>query len=245
MSEMIIFDHGQKIEAATMGRIGVAKYTGSYKVDEKGNLHLLTSGELMLSRNTVIDAFLVGGGGAGGYRYHKFAGGGGGGYTNTVTRIQLEKGKKYTITIGNGGTGGKGSGDEYRGEDGEETKAFGKKAAGGLGGGPDYGGDGGSGGGGVTSGSASKDTGGTDGSDGNGTNAGKGQGTTTKAFGEKNEAVFSDGGRGGMLAAIADAKANTGNGGAGSHYIDIMSGISYRSGRSGGSGIVIIRETVM
>ena len=79
----------------------VFTYTGNCEVicedDNKENwrIKFLTTGELSLSMNMNIDAFLVGGGGHG-----NNSRGGGGGYTTTIKDINIKKGYNYIVNIG-------------------------------------------------------------------------------------------------------------------------------------------------
>ena len=129
------------------------------------------------------------------------------------------------------------------------------------------GGDGGSGGGAV-GGAKMVDgvtllyvyAGGVDGADGGGTETeigGTGQGRTTRAFEDVGGELFASGGDGGYWVALSPEKAgnplagaaNTGDGGDGDcswSYYDSqkVQRYSYRNGKSGGSGVVIIRKAV-
>lgn len=233
------------------------EYTGTYNERlEDGVVGLLTSGVLKFKKDTYIDAFLVGGGGSGNGTTARSgaAAGGGSGYTKTLTKILLQKGVSYPVSIGAGGA--------YRtdsseiGHAGGETTAFGTTVKGGQ---PStnkgVGGEGGSGGGGTTK------QGGSDGSNGSSSGAnlgGKGQGTTTREFGEATGKLYAGGGSGGIsdstLSGVAggaggggmggtsaamgrNGEANTGGGGGGKGS---MSGSNFHAG-AGGSGIVCIR----
>ena len=235
-------------------------YTGDYEIVQdddtpiadfaswKGNwkIRFLTSGDFTITNmhgfagGGVIDVFLVGAGGSGGngvwhdgyVQPNVRAGGAGGGYTKTQKNVPVISNTKYSVVIGSGAIP-KVSGSE--GTDGGSTSAFSVDAAGGHGtkktGHGAQGGDGGSGGG--NSGYA----GATDGN--GGTNAGQGQGTTTKEFAEATGKLYASGGSG---ASKANGQPNTGDGGSGGAYKD-TSGGTKSSGGSGGSGIVVIRNT--
>ena len=245
------------------------RYTGTceYICDDasSGNFRIKfkTSGKLLSTETTKIDAFLVGGGGGGadsdritdltqygGDTYRHGGAGGGGGYTTTKKNITLTKNTTYTITIGAGGL----KADDKKAGDGKTTSAFGANALGGKGGnvgsesnGAGIGGDGGSGGGNYSFYTPSP--GGSDGAN----SGGKGQGTTTAEFGETGRTLYSGGGAGGREsfnwyckdAAASEGggggtgengTANTGGGGGG--------GRGGNSGGNGGSGIVVIRNIV-
>ena len=196
----------------------------------------------------------MGGGGAGnGYGSSDVGAGGGGGYTKTLTKIILQQGTSYPITIGAGGAHSTSS-TSHLGLGGGNTTAFGATVNGGQ---PTTsvgaGGNGGSGGGGTTK------QGGSDGSNGLSSGAyigGKGQGTTTREFGEPSGKLYAAGGGGGIsdntTIGVAggdggggmggtyavnghDGEANTGSGGGGKG-----SNRNLYAG-SGGSGIVCIR----
>ena len=245
------------------------RYTGTceYICDDasSGNFRIKfkTSGKLLSTETTKIDAFLVGGGGGGadsdritdltqygGDTYRHGGAGGGGGYTTTKKNITLTKNTTYTITIGAGGL----KADDKKAGDGGTTSAFEATALGGKGGnvgsesnGAGIGGDGGSGGGNYSFYTPSP--GGSDGAN----SGGKGQGTTTAEFGETGRTLYSGGGAGGREsfnwyckdAAASEGggggtgengTANTGGGGGG--------GRGGNSGGNGGSGIVVIRNVV-
>jgi hypothetical protein len=239
-------------------RIPSFSYTGKYRTEMIGDMwyiYLLTDGALKMNYSKTIDAFLVGGGGGGGGAGggQNGAGGGGGGYTLTQKNVDITAGERYEIFIGAGGKGGSYS---VAGKDGGETKAFGLTALGGKGTTGNVGGDGGSGGG------SEGGSGGSNGSDGVAGSsyhtAGKGQGTTTRAFGEVDGALYAGGGGGGNRDRSgsgfpggeggggsgsngwgdgSDGTPNTGGGGGGAGEPD--DGIN--DGGNGGSGIVIIR----
>ena len=230
-------------------------------------IKFLTSGTLSLRDNTMVDAFLVGGGGAGATGTSGSAGGGGGGYTKTVKNISLSKLSAYKIVIGSGGkafstfvscdgTCTDTNGLSRGGQDGGASSAFGYTANGGKGG---YSGNGGS--------SSNSQYGGSSGSK-------KGQGYTTCEFEESKSGdrtdlsgcangvtAYSGGGIdsvGGPMAgggcscsggACSKGKENTG--GAGCGYYSMCThvggwhndpGWHCTNPSSGGSGIVIIRN---
>ena len=220
-------------------------YTGSYQiVDDNDNvittstgnwkIRFLTSGTLKFTElrgaANGIDVFLVGGGG----------GGGGGGYTKTKTAISVNENIEYKIQIGSGGS----ARYYYDGTTrGGTTTAFDQSALGGYSGYMGKGGDGGSGGGGAAY-MIDARRGGSDG--GSGANGGNGQGSTTREFGESTGKLYASGGTGGCSLGSSYAGSpgenNTGNGGGGGGGggdADTYSG----SGSTGGSGIVIIRDT--
>lgn len=233
------------------------EYTGTYneRLDD-GVVELLSTGTLKVTKDTYIDAFLVGGGGAGNGSSSQSgaAAGGGGGYTKTLTKVLLQKGVSYPVSIGAGGAYS--TGGIYIGLAGGETTAFGTTVNGGQRSTDKAtGGAGGSGGGGTAQ------KGGFDGSNGSSSSAyigGKGQGTTTREFGEATGKLYAGGGSGGssdntptgvaggdggggMGGTYAvkgrDGEANTGGGGGGKGS---NSGSNFHAG-SGGSGIVCIR----
>lgn len=233
-------------------------YTGDYEVvDDSDNaisdfanwksnwkIRFLTSGTFTVTKlngaEGGIDVFLVGGGAGGNYNYRGGAGGGSG-YTSTTQAVTVQVGVEYDIVIGAGGVGAKTSG----GRAGGVTSAFGSTANGGaaLSDNGSHGGDGGSGGGSGTldrekDGAYSKaGVGGTDGANGQGTNPGTGQGTTTREFGESGGTLYATGGVGCASKSTTPnpVSQNTGDGGNGAG-----GGIE---STSGGSGIVIIRNT--
>lgn len=230
-------------------------YTGNCNIRTDGVIEFLTSGDFIPNETINIDAFLVGGGCAGnGGGNSGAASGGGSGYTKTLTKILLQQGISYPISIGAGGTYSTTS--TYFGAAGGDTTAFGTTVKGGQ---PSTntgtGGNGGSGGGGTTT------QGGSNGSDGISSGAyigGKGQGTTTREFGEYTGKLYAGGGSGGISDNTTtgtaggdggggmggtyavnghDGEANTGSGGGGRG-----SNKNLHAG-SGGSGIVCIRKS--
>lgn len=231
--------NGSCVETPDKG-VPTFEYTGDYEiVDDDDNviedpenwtdnwkIRFLTSGELTFTElNSAIngiDVFLVGGGG----------GGGAGGYTTTQTNISISINTDYLISIGAGGSAGSA---------GESTSAFDVVANGGGGGYNIAGGSGGSGGGG---GGYSYDfyagVGGSDGSAGNSGSGsgGLGQVTTTREFEDSTATIYAGGGGGGGAGGSnsngVDGLINTGGGGGGGAYT--------KTGGSGGSGIVIIRN---
>lgn len=215
-------------------------YTGTYEILDEGdrnwNVKFLTSGTLILTRDLLIDAFLVGGGASAAVGGGSMAPGcGGGGYTSTYSGITLDRNTSYSVVIGAGGAAVTVSASE--GNDGGKTwiateatyyAEGGHKGLHALSTGK-VGGNGGSGGGGY------QGTGGTDGGDGlptSGWMGGYGQGTTTREFAEAAGTLYSEGGTPGG----GDQASNTGNG---SGYTVNSSLIpSYTAG----SGICIIRN---
>ena len=232
-----------------LGSITKFKYTGSYEyIDDGGGnwrIKFLTSGVFTPLRDIVIDAFLVGGGGgspimiSGGW-----SSGAGGGYTRTDKGISLTANAEYPIIVGAGGVG----------TSGNDTSAFGNVASGGKNGNSNRnnvidGGNGGSGGG-QLKGDTAYD-GGSDGSNGGRSilsqHGGVGQGTTTREFGEEtgtlyaggggaynSRSIFGKGGLGGDADGGTSAMDNTGGGAGGADNDSVT---------SGGSGIVVIRNT--
>ena len=250
----------------TVGEDYMFTYSGDCSVHDDGDgnwrVKFLTDGDLTMTNNTMIDAFLVGGGGGGGATTSndRGGGGGGGGYTKTIFNITLTSGNPYSIDIGAGGSGG-GSTTGTAGSAGKTTSAFSFSAAGGKGGksGSDgSGGAGGSGGGGGGYGSGT--TAGKGGSYGkNGStgivSGGKGQGTTTCEFGEGSTSscyngsdyAYGGGGAGGKGVSGSCAGSSVGGGGkcevAGTTNKGGGGG-GGNSGAKGGSGIVVIRNII-
>ena len=184
----------------------VYTFTGQHLLLDDGNgdwrIKFLSSGVLTwLSRDTMIDIFLVGGGGAGACHIYSAAGGAGG-YTNTIKSHKLINGSRTNITIGAGGT------SSYSGVTSGGATMFESFSASGGNGGKYSGANGGSGGGGSSDGNYPTKTsgkGGDGGSDGgNGTGGtgqenhpgGRGQGRTTREFGEPGGELYSGGGGG-------------------------------------------------
>ena len=247
------------------------KFTGSGYASgdqKKGMFTCFSSGTLTLDAQT-YDVFVVGGGASG--RAIKdtgfsAAGGGGGGYTAT------QKGIRYngtgTVVVGSGGIGP--SGDTTLSSPGSKSSiVLGSHTVTAEGGTSQtrsgntyfgtYGGSGGGSGGDRDRNDGHGYSGGTDGGRGeaNGTGA-TGQGTTTRAFGESNGALYAGGGGGGGAywdaarggsggiggggaggnpkSSGRDGASNTGGGGGGSGSSQL--GIA---GGDGGSGVVIIR----
>ena len=210
-------------------------YTGSYSVISDGTqgwrIKFFSSGTFTPKQPMTVDVFLVGGGGAGSYGSSNSSGavnGGGGGYTKTYKNIVLSANTGYTVMVGAGGLGVRGS----YGSDGGAS-SFGNYAA--LGGkiGTNRGGAGGSGGGagGTYDGGNKRYVGGGNGGS-NGSNGvttvsyrddgvgGLGQGTNTLEFGEAGGELYSGGG-----------------GGAGYYYHnDTMSQNVYLKAGNGGAG---------
>lgn len=225
-------------------------YTGTKSIinDGGGNwrVKFLTSGTLTVSQNVIIDIFLVGGGGGGGQAAVN-GGGGGAGYTSTHTNITLSKDVSYSVVIGSSGA--------KRGNGGSTSiSVLGYSANGGYGSTTSAGGNGGSGGGGDggENNSSTGTSGGSNGGDGgigHSGAAGTGQGTTTREFAETTGDLYAGGGAGAWD--IAQSYGGAGGGGNGSKGSDGSGGTdgSTNTGggggfnHSGGSGIVIIRNT--
>lgn len=227
--------------------IGMPAYTYTGVCEEvtddyrNWRLKFLTSGLLTIKNlgnaKDGIDIFLVGGGG-GTYDNDNYGatGGGGGGYTLTKKALFILRGKTYKIDVGAGGQAG---------ADGGKSSAFGHSVSGGKGTSNGNGGNGGSGGAAYSNGN-----GGSDGGNGTGTGGtpGTGQGTTTREFGESTGDLYSgggagsvqsgQGGQGGGGSMQQDGEDNTGGGAGGSN-----GGTSNPQSHTGGSGIVIIRNT--
>jgi hypothetical protein len=187
---------------------------------------------------TKAEVFLVGGGAAATSRI-----GGGGGYTRTE-KIE-SKTFVGSIRVGNGGVGNGGSG---------HASQFGTFVA--------NGGNmmnGGSGGGGQSTGNGCSShaggAGGSNGSDGvpstqtEGGTPGTGQGTTTREFGEANGTLYAGGGGGASCDSGKTASGGAGGGGRGGasngqgthHLGGGGGGVASGTGRNGGSGIVVVR----
>ena len=204
-------------------------------IDESsGNwqMRFLSSGNLKFLNNRLIDEFLVGGGGCGATVNHNSWSslmGGGSGYTKTVKSVVLVAETVYPIVVG--------AGSNAANQQAGTSSAFGASAAGGFSGGESNtssknGGSGGSNG--SSSNLPSLVTGGTDGSNGGGYSPGIGQGTTTRAFGESNGDLYSNGGSISLsnLGIVAPSP-NTGDGGG---------QVGKNTSFPGASGIVIIRN---
>lgn len=234
------------------------EYTGTYneRLDD-GVVELLTSGVLTVTKDTYIDAFLVGGGGSGAAaplielpsNSTTGAGGGGGGRTRTLTKVLLTAGVEYSIVIGSGGAsviGYPNNNNLVYGNKGGATSAFGYTVEGGDDGG-NGGGAGGSGGGGkgyVDNDGKNKVAGGAGGSNGADggagySNGGTGQGTNTREFGESTGKLYAGGGGGGAGAQsniYSEAGAGgEGGGGAGGKSGAGAAGIENTGGGGGGS----------
>ena len=248
------------------------EYTGTYneRLDD-GVVELLSTGTLKVTKDTYIDAFLVGGGGAGNGSSNGFnstwtgGGGGAGGFTKTITKALLQANVEYSVVIGAGGIALSGKNAYGKvGPAGGNTTAFGYTAGGGKSASAAVnGGNGGSGGGvgagkNTTSGVNPGD-GASDGNDAltiNSRVGGTGQGTTTREFGEatgklyagggaggagSSTTVYASGGEGGGAKQQTSAAANTGGGGGGSGSAQVVAGDYVSYPGSGGSGIVCIR----
>lgn len=175
----------------------------------KGQVILTSSGVWTVPDGVrSIDIFLVGGGGGGGTGEKKGASypwysgtGGAGGYTGTWKSIQVSPNTQFNCVVGIGGVAGSGVSARPGG-----NSAFGSMSVMGGSNEGSWKGNGGSGGGGSSEGSyGNGGSGGTDGADGQaGTNngspvgsgipGGKGQKTTTRAFGEGGNILYSGGG---------------------------------------------------
>ena len=234
-------------------------WTGNWKI------RFLTSGTLTFTTlngaSNGIDVFLVGGGGAGGNAYGGYGsegyfgsggGGGAGGYTATLYNKKIHE-DSYEIIIGNGA--------KSSGQSGGASTAFGISVLGGSGGASatssNYtavGGFGGSNGG---TGGRYAAAGTSPGYDGN-----SGQGISTREFGEIEGKYYAGGGAGGTGhngysgtssivsggyggggASSTNAEPNTGGGGGGGSYYGGTTTSLGKTGKAGGSGIVIIRNT--
>lgn len=246
------------------------EYTGTYneRLDD-GVVELLSTGTLKVTKDTYIDAFLVGGGGAGSGSGDGFnstyngGGGGAGGFTKTITKALLQANVEYSIVIGAGGIAlvGKAAYGKV-GPAGGNTVAFGYTVEGGKSASSHLNGGNGGSGGGVAGIKGSTDPEPGDGaSDGNNAltigsrDGGTGQGTTTREFGEatgklyagggagsrgSNSSTKASGGEGGGGTQGISGKANTGGGGGGGTIaVSNNEYVSYPG--SGGSGIVCIR----
>lgn len=242
-------------------------YTGDYEiVDDNDNpisdfatwkngwkIRFLTSGTFTVTNfygwDGHLDVFLVGGGGGVAWSGSS-TGGAGSGYTTTGKIITIELNTSYTIDIGAGGVGN---------TDGGVTSAFELSANGGKHPTSSAGAAGGSGGGGYVHASAAGTSathagdGGSDGSNGftagsGGGDGGAGQGTTTREFGEENGKLYAGGGAG--ASNKGTVKPVGGEGGGGDPGNDGTTNTGGGAGnkvnggtRTGGSGIVIIRNT--
>lgn len=270
----------RKVKKAFVGVGGVARlcyssapddptYTGSYALANIGNyryMYLKTSGTLTINGDGVYDAFAVGAGGAGGTSgaysgTSKISGGGGGGYTQTKHALPISAGTIISVTIGTGSVDSAGGISQLSGS-GILVSALGGNS-------PinDYrGAKGGSGGGAARNVDDDQrpigveTVGGSNG--GNGTDGvsagGLGQATTTRAFGEETNTLFSGGGGGGCTYAYGPTAAGGAGGGgsSGNRNTAAIAGMintgggggsqAYNSGSgaAGGSGIVIVRWSI-
>ena len=268
---MVIIGKSQIAGGGTAKRLEF-EYTGTYneRLDD-GVVELLTSGVLKVTKDTYIDAFLVGGGGAGNGSSNGFnstwagGGGGAGGFTKTITKALLQANVEYSVVIGAGGIALAGKAAYGKvGPAGGNTVAFGYTAEGGKSASvPINGGNGGSGGGvggskntnlGVNPGDGASD--GNDALTINSKVGGTGQGTTTREFGEITGKLYAGGGAGGASSATTtyasggegggakqqtSAQDNTGGGGGGSGSAQVVSGDYVSYPGSGGSGIICMR----
>lgn len=225
-------------------------YTGTYALldDGDGNwrIRFLTSGTLTFAkRDATVDVFCVGGGGAGAATSTGCSSGAGG--KTAIGTVTVVSGTEYSIVVGAGAIS---SGQ------GGTSSAFGVSAAGGFSGVGTTGGSGGTGGSATSAANANGASNGSNGNESGGT-VGIGQGTTTREFYEDAGALYAGsggacrtsateatggeggGGTGGKYGTIASAPgaANTGGGGGAQ-----VTGSGIGGGKSGGSGIVILRN---
>lgn len=242
---MVIIGRSQIAGGGTAKRLEF-EYTGTYneRLDD-GVVELLSTGTLKVTKDTYIDAFLVGGGGAGsggsgGFNTSWNGGGGGaGGFTKTIKKALLQENVEYSVVIGAGGIALSGKNAYGKvGPAGGNTAAFGYTVEGGKSASSNLnGGNGGSGGGVAgTKSTTSTDADPGDGaSDGNnaltiGTRiGGTGQGTTTREFGETTGKLYAGGGAGAKGSA-SSTKASGGEGGGGAQ------GVSGEANTGGGGG---------
>lgn len=223
---------------------------------------------------TSADIFCVGGGGAGGagywytsMQYQEGGGGGGGGYTSTAFNIGVVAGQVLNCVIGAGGSPT--TAINIPGHAGGTTSVSRSgsvlcTANGGNGGGganSNNGGSGGSGGGGGYNDMDNRSPVIRPGYNGYSDGAGEsyyatGQGTTTRAFDESGNTLYSGGGGGGGVGKSYPGAGGAGGGGAGSNDTGnsggantggggggsggTVYGTSYNGG-SGGSGVILIR----
>ena len=226
----------------------------------------VTQKEIKTSQDLILcpeiasyDIFLVGGGGGGGVTGREYntgygyGGGGGGGYTATYTNLTPIGLTPLNIVVGAGGIGQEYNYSHHENipgtAGGASSVTIGDTVYKANGGSPGVGGTGGAGG---SNGGNSSDNGGSDGV--------PGQGTTTRAFGESDAALYAGGGGGGGGFGGAGGGGNgstkntsnehrglpgtasTGGGGGGSYYEYNTSGDGTSGfGGNGGSGIVIFR----
>ena len=245
------------------------EFTGNHAIfgdETAGRIELYESGTLTLYPGT-YDFFLVGGGSSGGaYIAGGVGGGGGSGYTATTKGVNVPKKADYAIVIGAGGapaSTGTGStnfnagssssialsassGSAILSANGASAKNV-QYSSGGV--------NGGSGGGaGYQSLSFPGSSGGSDGSNGNGysPHVGYGQGTTTRAFGESENTLYSGGGGGASPNGVSQGAGGSGGGGAGGYSYATAGtpntggggggiGESATPSGAGGSGIAIVR----
>lgn len=238
-------------------RVPKFTYNGDYKTNSDDTywyIHLFSSGTLtFVNDRSSFDIFIVGGG-AGGNGGTNIYGGAGGcsGKTSTKNGLSATAGQAFEITVGKGGAGGVAHGFATAGG---KTIAFGSTADGGTVDtsgftsqpGASVGGSG-SGTGAYKNLSWAAGKGGADGANGTSPGgqwaAGKGQGTTTRAFGETDGALYASGGDGGAFDSLSgasgeDAVQNTGDGGNGG----LGGSSAYYAGGDGADGVVIIRGT--
>lgn len=238
-------------------------YTGEYEYyQNERNEYVFkakTNGILTVNNDMIVDIFAVGGGGSGSKNYC-----GGSGYTTTKFNLHLLKGKKYLITIGQGGLG-EGVEIGYNGEDTFMVEEFIEdkpiiQAFGGFGANATGGGNGGSGGA-VMKDNNTKGEPAYDGASAgsinisnsnipNIANGGIGQGFTTRAFMDPIQQLYSSGGGAsktdpnagsfeyGSSSITSNAASNYGCGG-GIYF----SSSTARYGGAGGSGAILLRKS--
>ena len=238
------------------------EYTGTYneRLDD-GVVELLSTGTLKVTKDTYIDAFLVGGGASGGsgtyvsvYSNQIAPGGNGGssGYTKTIVNALLSKGVEYQVTIGAGGISVQSAAvnnQQVKGNSGGATTAFGYTVQGGdatsaTGYSAGLGGSGGGCGAGGSSASALRvaGAGGSDGGNGGSGygNGGTGQGTTTREFGEETGKLYAGGGGGGKgsysYTTSSGADGGEGGGGNGGKNDGVLAVDGAANTGSGGGG---------
>lgn len=268
--KMIRLFYGPKINDLTVRNLGslnvdyAVQYDNGDPIpeadwDEAVNWRILIykSGSIAVSKECNVDIFCVGGGGAGGGAFNtSVSSGGGGGYTKTVKNVVMYPNEEYPIYIGLGGIGHKGSNNTTGGQGGTTYIGNLCSAMGGFGGKDGRAGEAGiPGGNGGSGGGAPYYNGGSGGGNGLGNSGfGEGQGSPTTEFGESNNYLYSGGGGGygalggkggGGNGGNANANggagvANTGGGGGGCYG---SSSSNDMLGGSGGSGIIVIRNT--
>ena len=227
------------------GDFQLPTYTGSsatFGDTTEGRIEIYESGTLVLFPGN-YDIFLVGGGGnGGGGGNSEHGGGGGGGYTNTISGVNITERTEIDIIVG-----------AATGSSSFSTQGLSLNYAanGGLSGTSENGGNGGSGGGTWGAGGVGGSNG-SDGGAGRGT-PGTGQHTTTRMFGADDATLYSGGGGGFLNAYSVGSHPNAGGAGAGGQPypgVSAVAGIPNtggggggddNTGKSGGSGVVIVR----